>query len=34
MGEYEADLPTLLRRAVGLAWNEKPATWRRRLWKR
>ena len=23
MGEYEADLATLLRRAVGLAWNEK-----------
>jgi CRISPR-associated helicase Cas3 len=25
MGEYEADLATLLRRAVGLAWNEKLA---------
>lgn len=25
MGEYEADLATLLKRAVGLAWNEKLA---------
>ena len=23
MGEYDADLATLLKRAVGLAWNEK-----------